>query len=119
MPKDTARIKYSSTKTWAQKNPKKKIINCPVSYDKDGNPQSAIHTLLGAIMRSGFTNEGPEYFKQECYYHPGYTCGSFWVEVSGLLERDYVERKGIKVRRQSEALGEHKRKIKNTIHRTL
>ena len=117
--KYTKKIKYSSTKTWAEKNPKKKIINCPVSYDNEGNPQSAIHVLLGAIMKSGYVNEGPDYFKQECFYHPGVSCGSFWVEVSGLLDRNYMERKGIKVRNQSEVLGEQKRKSKNTIHRTL
>ena len=86
--------------TWAEKHPNKKLINTPVTYAKKGNPHSTVHVLIGAVMRSGFENEGSDYFNDDCNYHNGHSCGGFWLEVSGLLNKSYVRRKAAIVRQE-------------------
>ena len=87
-------------KTWKETHPNEKLINTPVTYDKYGSPHSTVHILIGAIMKSGFDNEGGEYFNEECKHHPGNKCGSFWLEVSGLLNKSYVRKKAASIKKE-------------------
>lgn len=90
------KIKYSSALSWKKRRPDEKIINCPVIYNENGEPESAVHSLLYAIMRTGYMFEGYTYFSKICYVHPGKMCGSFWTEVMGVSGK-YIHDEGKKI----------------------
>ena len=87
------KIKYSSDIPWKKKRPGEKIINCPVIYNENGEPESAVNTLLYAIMKTGYDQEGYKFFSKLCYLHPDKMCGSFWVEVMGV-NMNYLYKEG-------------------------
>lgn len=114
MGKHNQKIKYSSEKTWKEKHPNKKLITCPVIYNKEGEPTSAVHTLLAAVMSKGFDAEGPDYFSDECKHHKGLNCGSYWLQAYGNVSGSYLRKKGAKVRKEMEVIRGKKRKKKHS-----
>tara|TARA_R110002072_G_scaffold287540_1_gene453319 strand:+ start:142 stop:459 length:318 start_codon:yes stop_codon:yes gene_type:complete len=93
------RIKYSSNKTWKQRRPNERLINCPVIYNADGKPESAVNDLMAAVFNTGLKLEGYKYFAATCQEHPGKKCGSFWTEVTGV-NRNYIYREGKRLKHQ-------------------
>ena len=77
-----------SLKPWKEVRPKEKIINCPTN--------DPIIKLLGAILRSGFEEEGADYFSGVCktcseVYNKKY-CGSYWTDIAGV-DYSYIKKK--------------------------
>ena len=77
-----------SLKPWKITRPKEKIINCPTI--------DPIVTLLGAILKGGFLEEGPDYFSGVCktcsgVYNKKY-CGSYWTDIAGV-DYSYIRNK--------------------------
>ena len=77
-----------SVKPWKKVRPKEKIINCPTN--------DPIIKLLGAILKGGFLEEGPEYFSGVCktcsgVYNKKY-CGSQWTDIGGV-DDSYIKKK--------------------------
>ena len=79
--------KYS-LKPWKIARPKEKIINCPTI--------DPIVTLLGAILKGGFLEEGADYFNGICKTHSSLYnekyCGSYWTDIAGV-DYSYIRNK--------------------------
>ena len=77
-----------SLKPWKEVRPKEKIINCPTN--------DPIITLLGAILKGGYLEEGADYFSGVCktcseVYNKKY-CGSYWTDIAGV-DYTYIKKK--------------------------
>ena len=77
-----------SAKPWEIVNPNKKLINCPTN--------DPLIKLLGAILKGGYLEEGPDYFSGICkkcssLYNEKY-CGSYWTDIAGV-DYSYIRNK--------------------------
>jgi len=79
-----------STDPWKDVRPNEKIINCPTI--------DPVIKILGAILRGGFEEEGPDYFSGVCkkcseVYNNKY-CGSYWTSLAGV-NYTYIKKKAM------------------------